>query len=250
MYFHFFLETQYLLLVMFIITLVTFNLGLCSAHEQISSSLHHHHLGHQLNSESVHRFSNQYGTVLSCSDYLVSSFTQTSTSSSSSLSPPLILNGVQLDLRTMIRNYVINRRDQNDQQSSQHRQHHSPLMNRFNITIQWEVRPINNLYGRTPSSSGSSSSSSSGSTMGSMNVVNRQYDIAHDRANLRYSNSIDGTLSFTPFDQGSFVAEIHDAYYRCLLQLPQGSLASREIHVQAGKSSFTLLFQIYISLQV
>lgn len=172
---------------------------------------------------SVHRFSNLYGTVLSCGDFLSSSHLLAHNSdshhlSSSSSSSSFSLNGVPLDLRTLLRSHLLNYRDDIRGESAHHSSngHH-----RFNATIRWEVRAVANY--RT-----SASSSSSSNRAGA-------YEYAHNRAGLRYGNIYDGTLSFAPFDVGAFVPDIHDAYYRCLLHLQQGVLASREVRLQAGK---------------
>ena len=195
------------------------------AHDQSTSS------SISTSSTSVHRFSNLYGTVLSCADYLSTTFhahadkPQQSSGSSVPLSPQFTINGVQLDLRTLLRSHLLNYRDDiRDQQQHNSHLHHSSN-NRFNVTIRWEVRTL-----ETGPNFRSSSQSSS-------NTPNRaaSYELSHDRANLRYSNIFDGTLSFAPFEVGAFVPDIHDAFYRCLLHLPQGVLASREVRVQAGR---------------
>lgn len=209
-------------------------------------------------SPSVHRFSNLYGTVLSCADYFSSSSSSIAhhqtggnlnqdraSSSSSSLpssQPQFSINGVQFDLRALLRNspqQPIDPQFQDHLHSLHHnsQQQQNSAYRGFNVTIRWEVRSLSSSTSSSSSSTANYRSSSSSSSSKSPNNVHQNYDFAHDRASLRYSNLIDGTLSFAPFDSGAFVPEIHDAAYRCLLQLgPQvGVLASREVRVQAGK---------------
>ena len=91
-----------------------------------------------------------------------------------------------------------------------------------NISFEWQVG-----YHQQPQQSSSSSSSSS----------SLQYQKAIDLAQLRSTNPMVGTLALSPFELDSFIPEIHDAYYRCLLHMPNGFgvVTSRELHLQAGK---------------
>lgn len=201
---------------------------------------------------SVKRFSNLYGTVVSCVDYLLSGVTisPVNTGANShngnnnnnngvhhhhSFSRLFTVNGIQLDIVSALNNN--NYRDQsrltdtgsdaigtgkvNYGEQQQHQQQQQ------NYTFSWQVRTNVNSNKYRHSSTASTSGVKSNPVDPFVQVFNR--------ANQRYVNSIDGTLSFAPFEQGEFVPEIHDAYYQCLLHLPQGILTSQEIHIQAGK---------------
>lgn len=171
---------------------------------------------------SVHRFSNLYGTIIHCQDYLQPITTTKSSSSSSTLTTNsinhhmshllprpssstakssllMIENGLEHDLQSML--------DLAYQQYSN------------NISFEWQV-------GFQQQSSQQSSSSS------------LQYQKAIDLAQLRSTNPKDGTLALSPFGLDSFIPDVHDAYYRCLLHMPNGYgiITSRELHLQAGRS--------------
>lgn len=191
---------------------------------------------------SVHRYSSLYGTILHCQDYL----TLTSNSFNSHHNNDPTGRSIHSHHHLMDHhNSGINTRlrdlqaifDMTYRQQQQQQQQYSN-----NITFEWQV---SSMSGSGKSSSSSSSSSSASASSNHYNSNNQHYQRAYDHSNLRYTNIYDGTLALAPFEWDSFVKDVHDAYYRCLLIMPQGIIASREIHLQAGK--FSILFSfIYI----
>lgn len=196
---------------------------------------------------SVHRYSSLYGTILHCQDYLTlasNSFNNHHNNDPTGRSihshHHLIdhhNSGINTRLRDLQTIFDMTYRHQQQQQQQQQYSN--------NITFEWQVRVMSSLSGAAKSDSSSSSSSSS---INHYNSNNQQYQRAYDHSNLRYTNIYDGTLALAPFESDSFAKDVHDAYYRCLLIMPQGIIAGREIHLQAGKFSFPFSLPLFVLL--
>lgn len=186
---------------------------------------------------STKRFSNLYGTVLSCSDYLLPDILDGNRNHRNpQLRKPLS------DLTSVLSSHkATNYRDRESDAATSTTKvnfgaEHQPL---FNVSITWQVRSNVNSnkyhHSYTSVSSLGKASLASGANKPTTTADHQQFRKVNNHANLRYINPTEGTLSFSPFDSIDFLPDIHDAYYQCLVRLPQGVLISREVHLQAGK---------------
>ncbi|KPM10543.1 hypothetical protein QR98_0091010 [Sarcoptes scabiei] len=210
----------------------------------------------------VHRFSNLYGTILYCQDYLkkinqkdkfwkkfskhqdlVRKF---STDFDDNFDPIWAYNNghhhhgqhhrqqqqqLALKQQKQWQNYPrlfdVENENGNFRNKPKHHWNRGTIFE--NVTFEWQVRSTITFQNGKRISTQEAMMENGGSR------DDGSFQKAFDQNSLRSINNADGSMILAPFDSSDFVPEIHDVQYRCVLHLPNriGSIASEEIHIQA-----------------